>query len=249
MQSINQTVAERGADSASAGTKGVLFSTDCSSMPSLEKRSDQILCSVSGTEPIWWRTKRLTSEVFSSYKKDVKLEHSNWFPCPIVLLFLLCISCADTKIDTKQGDSEDQAPPVSVPKWDTQERADIVVNPLFEAVVENKSSEEINKVLSQSTLSIHAINKKGDTILGTAIQLKNLDMAVFLLTKFTCEDLSHQNNKGESYVYLSAKHGYEDLIHGIAKKCFENSLWWPDYEFSDLDPKTTEGETRHPCSP
>ncbi len=160
-----------------------------------------------------------------------------------ILVFLFLLSCAETKVDTSRGQSGDQDSPVSVPKVSPQERADIAVNPLFEAVVDNKSPEHIEQVLSQSTLSIHSVNKKGDTVLGTAIQLKNQDMALFLLKKFTCADLSHQNNKGESYVYLSAKHGYEDLIHSIAKKCFENSLWWPDYEFSDLDPETETGET------
>ena len=161
----------------------------------------------------------------------------------VFFMFVFFLSCAKTKVDTNRGDLEDTNPPVTVSKWDPQERADTVVNSLFEAVVEDKGSEDINKILAQTTISIYSVNKKGDTVFGTAIQLKNLDTALFLLQKFTCEDLYHQNNKGESYVYLSAKHGYEELIHGIAKKCFENSLWWPDYEFSDLDPQTEDGET------
>ena len=161
----------------------------------------------------------------------------------ISLVFLFFLSCAETKIDTTHGNADNQTSPVSVPKLSPQERADIAINPVFEAVVDNQTPEYINRLLSQSTLSIQTVNKKGDTVLGTALKLKNPDMALFLLEKFTCADLSHQNNKGESYVYLSAKHGYEELIHNIAKKCFENSFWWPDYEFSDLDPKTDEGET------
>ena len=158
-------------------------------------------------------------------------------------MFMFFLSCADTQVKTNTNNPEDQADPVAIPKWNVAERAEIVVNPLFEAVVENKSPQSIDQMLSQSAVSLHTVNKKGDTVLGTAIQIKNLDMAGFLLKKFVCEDMSHQNNKGESYVYLSAKQGYEELIHQIAKKCFENSLWWPDYEFSDLDPKTEEGET------
>ena len=163
----------------------------------------------------------------------------------IVLLFVLCLfclSCAKTTVSATP-DENGSGPPVAIPKWDPEERADIVVNPLFEAVVDNKNPEEIEKTLSQNTLSLYAVNKKGDTVLGTAIKLKNKDMALFLLEKFTCKDLSHQNEKGESYVYLSSKQGYEELIHSIAKKCFENSFLWPDYEFSDLDPKTIDGET------
>ena len=61
--------------------------------------------------------------------------------------------------------------------------------------------------------------------------------------KLQCEDLSHQNNKGESYLYLASKEGYVELIHRIADKCYENDIIdFSDYEFSDVDPETVNGE-------
>ena len=53
----------------------------------------------------------------------------------------------------------------------------------------------------------------------------------------------HQNNIGESYVFLAAKHGYEEIIHHIGNKCYRDSIFnFIGYSFSDLDPETDEGQ-------
>ena len=161
------------------------------------------------------------------------------------LIGALLIACGDTELNPQlvAPTSSENPPPSRGAELTLEERKEIATNLLFEQVVDNKPIEEMEQVLLTSDLSIYAVNQKGDTVLGTAIQMQNKETALFLLEKFQCDDLSHQNKKGESYLYLSAKEGYESLIHGIADKCYENSMFnFSDYEFSDLDPETETGE-------
>ena len=152
----------------------------------------------------------------------------------------LIVSCGETQMNLK----EEQSKPLSIlSQMDPKEKQEIVTNQLFEAILDDKPNEEINKILSNTNISVTSVNKRGDTSLGVAIQFKQKDKALFLVEKLQCKDLYHQNNKGESYIYLSAKYGYVKLIHRIADKCYENDMFdFSDYEFSVLDPETLEGE-------
>ena len=156
-----------------------------------------------------------------------------------MIVFLCFFSCGvdDTKVNTEP----DSADPVLM--LDPEEKEAIVTNNLFKAVLDNKSPKEFNNILSTSDVSILSVNEKGDTVLGTAIQFKKKELSLSLVDKFQCEELSHQNKAGESYIYLSSKHGYEKLIHYIASRCYENDMLdFSDYEFSKLDPETKNGE-------
>ena len=154
-----------------------------------------------------------------------------------LIIFLLAIGCGQTQVDLEDhniGSGSIQLSP--------EDRAEIVTNELFKALIGGYSIEQMDALISASRISVRSANKRRDTLLGTAIQFKKEEMALALLDKYACEDLSHQNNKGESYIYLSAKYGYEQLIHRIADKCFEEDpIDFSDYEFSDLDPETKEG--------
>ena len=130
---------------------------------------------------------------------------------------------------------------------DPEERALVVTNDLFAAIVDNHSQEKIEEILLIPGNTLYSLNQKSDTPLGAAIQFKRKELAVFFLEQLQCDDLYHQNKKGESYIYLSAKHGYHELIQLIANKCYDRKAPWSafleyDYEFSDLDPETQEGE-------
>lgn len=159
-----------------------------------------------------------------------------------LLLFLAFpfISCEPPLEHTSPSEA-----PSPVLQMDPEERGLIVTNDLFAAIIDNQSQEVIEEILLTPNNDLSSLNKKGDTPLGVAIQFRRKELAVFFLEKLQCEDLYHQNNKGESYIYLSAQYGYHELIQLIADKCYERKKTWTtlyDYEFSDLDPETHEGE-------
>ena len=161
----------------------------------------------------------------------------------IFLSAFLLISCGDSEVHIDSAGILIEKS--SSQRLDPDERALIAVNDLFSAVIDNKNPKEIEEILLTSGNSFHFLNKKGDTPLGTAIKLQREDLALLFLDKLQCEDLYHQNNKQESYIYLASKHGYPNLINRIADTCYERKKPWTvfsDYEFSDLDPETAEEE-------
>ena len=156
------------------------------------------------------------------------------------MLTVFCVSCGETKVNLNEVQ---EASSLSLAESLTpEEKKQIITNNLFSAVLDNQTKEQIDKIIADTDISVLSVNKRGNTVLGTAILFKMEEMALFLLEKFECKYLSHQNNKGESYMYLASLQGYTPLIHRIADKCYEDSPWWPDYEFSDLDPETKTGE-------
>ena len=173
------------------------------------------------------------------YKKP---QNSNTIGILLFLTTLFLISCGETGLHNLPSHLDN--PPPSQ-QMDPEERALIVTNDLFAAIIDHQSQETIEAILSTPGQSLLSLNKKGDTPLGVAIQFRRQDLALFFLEKLHCKDLYHQNEKGESYIYLAAHYGYHELIHQIANKCYERKKTWTslyDYEFSDLDPKTLEGE-------
>ena len=178
-----------------------------------------------------------------SYRKNICCQIVSYFKAAVfdikslLIIFLLTVSCGQTRTDL--GDHNIGSGSIQL---SPEDRAEIVTNELFEALIEGQSIEQMDALISTSRISVRSANKRGDTILGTAIQFRKKEMAFFLVNKFACEDLSHQNNKGESYIYLASEYGYEQLIHSIANKCFEEDpIDFSNYEFSDLDPPTKEG--------
>ena len=169
------------------------------------------------------------------------MENLNRMNIKLIIIFLFFVSCGETRTNLEEEIKADNSN--AILQLSPKEKEEIVTNDLFLAVVNNKPIKEIDKILSSTSLSITSVNKREDTILGVAIQFKHKNLAISLLEKYQCINLKHQNKKGESYIYLSAKYGYEELIHRIAGKCYENNMFdFIDYEFSDLDPETENGE-------
>ena len=169
------------------------------------------------------------------------MKNLNQVNIKFIIIFLCFISCGKTQINLADETKTDNSN--AVLQLSPKEKEEIITSDLFLAVVNNRPIEEIDKILSSTGLSITSVNKREDTILGVAIQFKHENLAISLLEKYQCINLKHQNKKGESYIYLSAKYGYEELIHRIAGKCYENNMFdFIDYEFSDLDPETENGE-------
>lgn len=172
-----------------------------------------------------------------------KPKNSNTIGILLFLITLSLISCGETGLLTNLPSHLD-GPSLSQ-QMDPEERALVATNDLFAAIIDNKSQETIEEILLTAGQGLSSVNKKGDTPLGVAIQFQREELALFFLEKRHCKDLYHQNEKGESYVYLAARYGYHELIHQIANKCYERKKTWTslyDYEFSDLDPETLEEE-------
>ena len=180
--------------------------------------------------------------VLSSEKTQI----SNWtgiFQWKAGLLLFLALPFISCETALEQiSPSEIPSPGLQM---DPEERALVATNDLFAAIIDNQSQQVIEDILLTTNNDLSSLNKKGDTPLGTAIQFRRKELAVFFLEQLQCKDLYHQNNKKESYVYLSAQYGYHELIQLIANKCYERKKTWTtlaDYEFSDLDPETLEEE-------
>ena len=171
----------------------------------------------------------------------MKIRKMNKWSLGILCLLMFSFMACDPGLE---HDLPSEAPS-PVLQMDPEERALIVTNDVFAAVIDNQNQETIEEILKTVGNDLSSLNEKGDSPFGTAIQFRRKELALFLLEKLQCADLYHQNNKGESYIYLSAQHGYHELIQLIANKCFERKKTWTtldDYEFSDLDPETLEGE-------
>lgn len=182
----------------------------------------------------------MKNKINDVFFKDI-MKKFNQINIKLIIIFLFFVSCGETRINLEEKTKTDNFN--AVLQLSPKEKEEIITNDLFLAVVNNRPIEEIDKILSSTGLSITSVNKREDTILGVALQFKHENLAISLLEKYQCVNLEHQNKKGESYIYLSAKYGYEELIHRIAGKCYENNMFdFIDYEFSDLDPETENGE-------
>ena len=158
-----------------------------------------------------------------------------------ILISCFLLSCGNEFTDSNSPSDEGHSTTSMTPK----KRELIDTNDIFSAIIDNVTLEEMEKILKKKGSDLFLTNKEGDTPLGAAIKLKKKEIALFLLKKFQCKDLNHQNHEEESYVYLASKEGYTELIKGIADICYENRkefLDLEDYEFSDLDPEAKNGQ-------
>ena len=124
-----------------------------------------------------------------------------------------------------------------------EEKQALLPNELFTAVVDQKGEKVLQDIIDKNGEFLLDTNEKGDSPLGVALQFENPEGALFLAKQLSPEHYPHQNNKGESYIYLSAQKGYVDVLKFLGRAFYE-SKWelFADYEFSDLDQKTKEGE-------
>ena len=123
------------------------------------------------------------------------------------------------------------------------EKSKIITNEMFRAVVDEESVSALQKILDRGASYLLAANGYGDTPLGTAIKRQNPQAALYLLEQMTNDQLLHQNSKGEGYLYLAAAKSYKKILDLLSDKFYQSKEeLTADYEFSDLDMETKEGE-------
>ncbi len=123
------------------------------------------------------------------------------------------------------------------------ERSRLIANELFRAVVDREGAEALQQIIDSESSYLLAANKYGDTPLGTALKTQNPQAALFLTGQIRGDQLLHQNQKGEGYLYLSSAAGYKEVFDLLADKFYQSKEEWAsDYEFSDLDMETKKGE-------
>ena len=109
--------------------------------------------------------------------------------------------------------------------------------------MDRRGEERLREIIESNGEYLLEVNDKGDTPLGLAIQLYELDTALFLAKQLHPSHYNHQNQQGESYLYLASREGFVDLIQFLSNQFYMGSQsLFIDYEFTDLDLKTKEGE-------
>ncbi|MBX3020234.1 MAG: hypothetical protein KF799_01045 [Bdellovibrionales bacterium] len=155
----------------------------------------------------------------------------------VVAAFAWLVACAPAKEDFGQNAApQDRA--LEIP---AKERAQTLPNDLFKAVY-NNSPAQVDKVAQHSPVQLLSQNVAGDTPLGLALRAGYKSVADRLLQVMPIEGLTHQNAKGEGYVFLAARSGFPEFITAIADKYY-SSLGGvlDDYEFKVLDREDGEG--------
>ena len=122
----------------------------------------------------------------------------------------------------------------------SQEQRELTPNKLFQAVLNEESIEVLQKIVNENSIYLYSTNIDKNTPLGLAFKIHNPEAAQYLISQLSLKDLTHQNNEGESYIYLAAQKGYPDLIVDMANKFYELSTF--NYEFSGIDQSNHHGE-------
>ncbi len=154
----------------------------------------------------------------------------------IVFFFCFLLSCQNAEDGLSYLASRSDS-------FSAAKRQALFPNDLFIALVDRRSEQELKKIVDQNGRWLLTLNDNKDTALAVAIKFYNLKGALFVAEQLSPEHYLHQNLQGESYLYLSAQKGYVDLIKLLAARFYDSRRdILSDYEFSDLDSLTHEGE-------
>lgn len=123
-----------------------------------------------------------------------------------------------------------------------EERAKLAPNKLFIAVYDGRLA-EVETELKRDPSLLTTVNGYGDTPAGLALKAAETRIADRLLSRLSVEDLPHQNQSGETYVFLAAKSGQTDLIRLLANRYYQSLPPHYPYSFSYLDRPTEAGQT------
>ena len=161
----------------------------------------------------------------------------------IIFLISFCgvlISCGDL-LNSEIVDSEVSSRSDSFSPKDRQE---LFPNPLFIALVDQEDQAVLQEMIDENGQYLFDKNRNGDTALAVAIQFYNLEGALFVAEQLSPQHLFETNNQGESYLYLASQQGYVKLIQALSTKFYDSERFsfLSDYEFSDLDKETLDGE-------
>ena len=160
----------------------------------------------------------------------------------IVLLFLATACAMDT--NTKVLSSESPTGDFSfLDNLSSEDSEALMPNDLFKAVYNNQEDEQLRTIIDNNAEYLLETNSEGDTPLGFAIKSHLLDQALFLLKQTDPSYYLHQNELGESYLYLASQNGFVDFIITLSNLFYERQKgFFINYEFSDLDLINNEGE-------
>ncbi|MBC6415328.1 MAG: hypothetical protein GDA46_02940 [Bdellovibrionales bacterium] len=160
------------------------------------------------------------------------------FALSLYTTFLL--SCNNTFVSEKKLESYVK---LRSETFSLKEQRELMPNTLFKAVIDEKEPEILKQIIDENGEYLLAKNKEGDTPLGLAIQWSSLETALFIAKQMSPQYYQHQNNKGESYLYLASQKGFIELIQSLANGFYEKQKgFFNDYEFTDLDLLTDKGE-------
>lgn len=158
-----------------------------------------------------------------------------------LILFLFCIVCF--LVSCQQGEEGSvQYLASQLDSFSEEEKKALFPNELFLALVDKKEEDILQAVIDQNGEFLLDVNENGDTPLGVAIKAYNPEGALFIARQMNPEQYLHHNHKGEGYLYLASQKAYVDLIKFLANAFYNSKNLFSDYEFSDLDRKTEEGE-------
>ena len=124
----------------------------------------------------------------------------------------------------------------------SEDKDAMVSNELFRAILDRKNLIEIQDIINENGNQLFSINAYGDTPLGAAIKTYNEEAARYLISLLPPKHLQHRNHRGESYVYLAAEQGYADIVNLLSDEFYNSFILFSDYEFSDLDQETLDGD-------
>ena len=141
-------------------------------------------------------------------------------------------ACSNTQLDLLKSES-----------LSPEERLALLPNPLFTAIYDKKGEDKLKDIIDANGEYLLEVNEEGNTPLGLAIQFNEKDMALFLAQQLDPEHYPHQNNKGESYLYLASKKGFVELIQFLSIQFWTwNQELFKDHEFKKIDLETKDGE-------
>lgn len=122
------------------------------------------------------------------------------------------------------------------------ERAELAPNELFMAVFNGDVQRADQVSSSNPSLMLSRNIRNGNTPLGEAIELAEIEIAKMLYSRMPLEVFFEGNQRGESVIFQASRAGWVWLIEALADQYYKSLGGVEDYEFSDLDFENHEGQ-------
>lgn len=158
---------------------------------------------------------------------------------PPIFLFLLLLNCAP------QSRNENGAPMTGAERLErlaVADQQDLAPNELFRAIYRG-DLEQVKAIVSQSPRLLAVPDNRGANLpLGVALQLRESEIAYFLVENIPLGEIKSANDRQEGYIFTAAANGYSEVIQKIAQRYYESLGRLSDYEFSDIDMINQDGQ-------
>ncbi len=93
------------------------------------------------------------------------------------------------------------------------------------------------QILKQEPSQLYALNEHQDTPLAVALNEGQTSLALQLIEIMDRDQFFHQNNEGESYIFLASQMGQVEVIRALAQRYYNSLGALEIYDFSKLDPR------------